>query len=140
MRQKYPDLKKALSLIEAAKDEVNFTITLRLEEASANTIVRNIYESFRMLGQALLIIRGKEIPDHISHINELIKLRVASPRPLSLLDNFRRLRHNINYYAYKSSIEDAQDILNFSKLCFEPLFKEVKAIIEDSSKKSARPR
>ena len=126
MRERKPDVKKALSLIESAKDEINFTLTLKLDKDSANTIVRNIYESFRMLGQALLIAQGKEIPDHIAHIGELIKLKIETKRPLSLLDNFRRLRHNINYYAYKSSVADAQDMINFTKICFEPLFKEVK--------------
>jgi len=133
MREKQPDIKKALSLIEAAKDEINFTLTLNLNDKSANTIVRNIYESFRMLGQALLTAKGKEIPDHISHINELIRIKIETLKPLNLLDNYRRLRHNINYYAYKSNIADAKDIINFAKLCFEPLYKEVKRKIESNS-------
>jgi len=55
MRYKRPDKKNALSLAEAAQRELNFTLKLELNEESASTIIRNIYESFRMLGDAILV-------------------------------------------------------------------------------------
>ena len=66
-------------------------------EESGSTIIRNIYESFRMLGNALLISKGIESQDYITQINELLKTKVSTSRPINLIDNLRRLRHNINY-------------------------------------------
>jgi uncharacterized protein (UPF0332 family) len=127
---KRPDIKRSLSLLESARVDFHFTLSLNLNKKSSNTIVRNIYESFRMLGEALLIAKGLEPKDHIMPINELIKLKINIPRPLNVLDNFRRLRHNINYYGYKTTIEEAQDMIDFAELSFEPLFEEIKKQIE----------
>ena len=131
MRIKKPDIKMALSLLESSKRDFYYTLSLKLSEDSANTIVRNIYESFRMLGEALLLAKGIHPEDHVLPISELIKLKINTSRPLNILDNFRRLRHNINYYGYKATIEEAENIINFSKTSFDLLFKEVKKQIEN---------
>lgn len=60
-----PDQKKAISLIRAAKLEMNFTLSLDITEDSASTILRNIYECFRMLGASLLTAEGKDFEDHV---------------------------------------------------------------------------
>ena len=132
MREKQPDIKRALSILENAKNDMNFTLSLKLSEDSSNTIVRNIYESFRMLGEALLLAKGLESKDHILPINELIKLKLNTTRPLNILDNYRKLRHNINYYGYKAKLEDAQDIINFAKYCFKIVYEKVKEEIQIS--------
>ena len=107
MRERKPDVKKALSLIESAKDEINFTLTLKLDKDSANTIVRNIYESFRMLGQALLIAKGKEIPDHITHINDdfCINRDVLT----ALRNDVRKLRDDEREHKSHDSEKDRDD-------------------------------
>lgn len=53
MRFKKPDPKNASSMIESAKKTMDFTLTLPVTEQSGMTIVRNIYECFRMIGDAL---------------------------------------------------------------------------------------
>ena len=58
MRYKRPDKKNALSIINAAEREMKFTLSLKLTEESGSTIVRNIYECFRMIGDALLVLKG----------------------------------------------------------------------------------
>ena len=58
LRYKRPDHKNALSIIEAAKRDLNFTLSIKFSDESGATIVRNIYESFRMLGDALLVAKG----------------------------------------------------------------------------------
>ena len=55
IRYKRPDTKDALSLVQAAKRQMDFTLTIEPSDDSAFTIVRNIYECFRMLGDALLV-------------------------------------------------------------------------------------
>jgi|SRR3989344_2154638 len=131
IRNKIPDKNRALSLLRSAKSDLAFTLTIKLNDDSANTIARNIYESFRMLGEALLLSKGLQSQDHILPINELIKLKISTPRPMNILDNFRRLRHDINYYGYKATIVDAQDIINFAKSCFNIAYEEVKRIINE---------
>ena len=130
IRYKVPDRKNALSIIEASKKDMSFTLTLKLAEASGTTIVRNIYESFRMLGDALLVAKGIKSQDHIEPIKELLKLKVNTSRPIYLIDNLRKLRHNINYYGYSPKLVEVEDIISLAKSCFEPLhdavLKEIK--------------
>ena len=128
-RNKFPDIKKANSLVDSAIEDIKYTLTLEINEKSSNTIVRNIYECFRMLGEALLAKKGIESKDHKAPINELISLKITTPRPLNLLDNLRRLRRNVNYYGYKSTKEDAKHAVDFTKECFHILSEEVKKII-----------
>jgi len=131
MREKISDKKKALDLIESSKKDLDFTLTLKITNESANTIIRNIYECFRMLGEALLVNKGISTSDHITMINEIINLDINSSRPLNLLDNLRRLRHNINYYAYRATKEEADNISNLAKTTFNLTFINVKKVIEN---------
>ena len=130
IRYKVPDRKNALSIIEASKKDMDFTLTLKPAEASGATIVRNIYECFRMLGDALLVAKGIKSQDHIEPIKELLKLKVTTSRPIYLIDNLRKLRHNVNYYGYIPNLAEVEDAISLAKSCFEPLhdavLKEVK--------------
>ena len=130
IRYKVPDRKNALSIIEASKRDMNYTLTLKLTEDSAATIIRNIYECFRMLGDALLVAKSIKSQDHIEPIKELLKLKVDTPRPIYLIDNLRKLRHNINYYGYSPKIIEVEDTISLAKSCFEPLLEAVLKEIE----------
>ncbi len=130
IRQKRPDVKNALSIVEAAQNDMKFTLSLQISEQSASTITRNIYESFRKIGDALLVARGVHAKDHVTPIKELLKLQVVTTRPIQLIDNLRKLRHNINYYGYNPSLPEVEDIISLAKSCFPPLVKEVLDIIK----------
>ena len=125
IRYKRPDKKNALSIVNAAKKDMKFTLTLELTEESGATIVRNIYEYFRMLGDALLVAKGIESEDHITPIKELLKLQVSTTRPISLIENLRKLRHNINYYGYSPKLIEVEDVVSLAKSCFNPLLEAV---------------
>ncbi len=125
MRQKRPDMKKALSIAEASEREMKFTLTLEPTEASGSTIVRNIYECFRMLGDALLVARGVEAHDHKIQIMELLKVDADTTRPIQVIDNLRQLRHNINYYGYKPKMIEVEDVISIADCCYKPLFEGV---------------
>lgn len=133
MREKVEDKQKALSIIESAKKDLEYTFTLKISDDSSNTIIRNVYESFRMLGEALLINKGISTSDHVMMINEILNLDIETSRPLNLLDNLRRLRHSINYYAYRANKEEAENIINLAKSNFNLVFYKIKKIIESKN-------
>ena len=130
MRQKKPDKKKALSLLASADKEMRFTLSLPISDFSSSTIVRNIYECFRKLGDALLVSRGIEAQDLIAPIRELMRLDIETPRPLNILDNMRRTRHNINYYGYVPSEEETRSHIRIAEQLFRPVYEEVKRRVE----------
>jgi hypothetical protein len=125
LRIKRPDVKNAVDMVAAAKADIEYTLTLVVTDASATTIVRNVYESYRLLGDALLVAKGISSIDHVSVIEELLKLQVELPRPIQVIDNLRRLRRNINYYGYRATALDAADIVDFTKKCSELLIAAV---------------
>lgn len=131
-RQKHPDRKNAASILDASSKQMDYTLTLESNDNSAFNIIRNIYECFRMLGDALLVSQGKLSEDHVEQIRALESLKISTDRPIRLVDNLRRMRHNINYYGYSPNKIEADDAISFAKSCFEPLLKVVKKEIENS--------
>ena len=131
MRYKRPDRKNALSILEAAERDMKYTLTIKPTPESGSTIVRNIYESFRMLVDALLVAKGIESEDPITPIKELTSLRINTKRPLNTIDNLRRLRHNINYYGYKPKQQEVEDALSIVNAIFGKLLKKIRGIISE---------
>ncbi len=127
---KIPDKERAKSVVENSISDMEYTLKLEICEKSANTIVRNIYECFRMLGESILLIKGIKQIDHIHSVDEILKLKIETQKSLGLLENLRRLRNNINYYGYKANIYDAKEAINLAKTCFAPILKEVNKLIE----------
>jgi len=126
LRYKRPDKKNALSIIEAAKRDMKFTLSLKVNEESAATIARNIYECFRMLGDSIMVAEGMQSEDHITPIKELMKINVITLRPINLIENLRGLRHNINYYGYRPSLDEIKDVISVANSLFEPLYDAIK--------------
>jgi uncharacterized protein (UPF0332 family) len=131
MRYKRPDAKNALSLVEAARRKMRFTLSLELTEDSAATIASNIYESFRMLGDALFVKMGVMQRDHKEVIEELVKLEVDTQRPTQSIKNLRQLRHNINYYGYEPRLPEVEDAIDIAELCFDSLAEKVENTIHE---------
>ena len=132
IRHKKPDSKNSQSILSSAEKEMMFTLSLQTNEMSASTIVRNIYECFRKLGDALLIAQGIESRDHLEPLKELMKISVKADRPTGILENLRKIRHNINYYGYNPSIDEVNDSVNIAKTLFPPILKEIKKKITSS--------
>ena len=129
IRKRLPDKFKAQSMITAAEAQINFTRTINPTAESSFTIVRNVYESFRMLGDALLLIHGKEASEkghHVEMINELLTLKVETKRPIQVLLNLKDLRNKINYNGYMPTLEEAKEALSIIDACFQPLVKTIK--------------
>ena len=129
-RLTHPDRKNAQSILDAAVKQMKYTRTLTPTDESAFNIVRNIYECFRMLGDALLIAQGIKSTDHLTPLNELMKLKVETGRPARLIDKLRKMRDNINYYGYVPKKAEAEDAISFAAACFEPLLNTARAEVE----------
>ncbi len=132
MRKRMPDKSKANSLISASEKEITYLEKLKAEPEAASTIIRGIYENFRRLGEALLISKGLE-GDHEETIGALLQLPARTMRPIQVLDNLRRLRHDINYQGYLPSQADLDDVLSIKKACWKPVLEEVKRQINQNS-------
>jgi len=131
MRTKRIDNKDALSLLEEANNQMIFTIKMPISVESSFNIVRNVYECFRMLGDALLISKGLESTDHIEPIKAIIEIKdINTKRSLNVLDNMRIMRHNINYNGYSPTIKETEDVIDFAKLCFNETYLYLKKKVE----------
>ena len=126
MREKHPDKKNAQSILDASERQMKYTLTLAPTDESAFNIIRNIYECFRMIGDALLVSIGKKTEDHIEQIRILESIDVTTERPIMLIDNLRRMRHNINYYGYSPKKIESEDAISLVKSCFYKLLSKVK--------------
>jgi len=133
MRQRQADINKAKSMASAAAKDMRFILSLKPSEDAGSTIVRGVYENFRLLGDALLISQGIEAEDHIETIDALMRLKVSASRPLGVLDNLRRLRHSVNYRGYRPSVTEIEDTISVARALFEPLKKKVLKQLEGSS-------
>jgi len=125
MRHKQPDKKNAQSMIASAKKTMDYTLTLSINEQSAVTITRNIYECFRMLGDAILAGKGIPSQDHILPIKEISQLAIDAKRPIALVDNLRLLRHNINYNGYNPTLAEVNDAISLAKACFYKAYESI---------------
>ena len=125
-RIKHMDRKNALSIIQAAEREMHYTLKLQTTDESAFNIIRNVYECFRMLGDASLVSKGLLSQDHVEQIKELESMPIKTERPIGIIDSLRKLRHNINYYGYIPSKAEAEDAISIAKACFNPLLEFIK--------------
>ena len=130
VRIKKPDKKRALSIVNAAERELEFTFGLLVNDESAFNIIRNVYECFRMLGDAILISKGIVSRNHSEQIRVLETIQVKTERPIKLVSTLKNIRHNINYYGYIPSKAEAEDAISIAKACFYPILKLLKEEIE----------
>ena len=128
-RQKKPDPYEAKSMLSAAKQDMAYVLSLPVTAQGSQTILRSLYEDFRSVGNALLIAEGIEESDHVPMIKRVIALQVTTPRPIGVLENFRRLRHDVNYRGYVPTLADVQDFADFAKSCWKPVLEEAERII-----------
>ncbi len=128
-RQKKPDPFEAKSMLAAAKQDMAYVLSLPVAAEGSQTIIRSLYEDFRSVGNALLIAEGTEESDHVPMIKRVMMLQVKTPRPIGALDNFRRLRHDVNYRGYVPTLADVQDFVDFAKACWKPVIAEAERIV-----------
>lgn len=130
-REIVPDKMKAKGFVLRAEKDMKVVLEMSRVKGSTNLIIRDIYECFRMLGEALLILKGIKSEGHILPINELIKFSETRGHNLRVLDSLRRLRHNINYYAYSATESEGEEVLHIANKYFNILSHKILKKIEE---------
>ena len=136
IRRRVPDLVKARSMLNAAVIDMGFVEKLHVKSEAAQSIVRSVYENFRILGDALLTAQGFETvgaDHHAQMIDALTKLGIQTQRPLLLLHELRKIRHKVNYEGYIPTEEELKDILAIKEALWQPVLAKVKQLIEGKS-------
>ncbi len=134
IRLRTPDKAKAKSMVFAAELDMDFISGLPVTIKSAQSIIRGIYENFRILGDALLTAQGFKtsgIDHHTQMIDALIRLDIKTARPLVLLKELKKMRHQINYNGYVPTENDAKYVVELKATFWADVLSEVKKQIEN---------
>lgn len=133
IRDRIPNKPKARSMVKAAIEDMEFIDTLPKKPQAAQTIIRTIYENFRSLGDAIMTAQGFEAvgaDHHFEMIDALVKLKIKTPRSLSLLHEMRKLRHKINYEGHIPTQEELLYVISVKESLWQPVLLEVKKLID----------
>ena len=126
LRYKQKDTEKIKSMINSAEINAKVTRTIKLNNDTATLIFREIYESIRQLGDAKLGLLGFEPGNHEVSMEVLKEFDIKDKVKLNLLDRFKKTRHDINYRGFRTSISQAEEILEFWDKCGEEILKVLK--------------
>lgn len=118
-------------MLEAARIDMKFVLSLPRTEASAITLISRMYENFRTVGNALLRAEGIEAKDHDPQIQRAIRMNIATPRPLRLLENLKRMRKNINYHGFMPGQAELDDFADFADKCWNLVLKDAERTIKN---------
>ena len=108
-----PDKEKAKSLIEIAEDRIKFSIR-DLDEKTANYIFEDYYSSILELAQALVILDGYKINNHVCFgffLRDVLKKEDL----FRLFDNCRYKRNSLIYYGKRMDFNTAKDAMEKAK-------------------------
>lgn len=122
LRNRQLDLERIKSMIDSAEINVNVIRDIKINDDTATLVFREIYESIRQLGDAKLWLMGYEPQNHEVSMEVLKEFDIEDKVKLNSLDRLKKIRHDINYRGFRSSIKQAEEILEFwNKCCIEML-------------------
>ena len=108
-----PDKEKAKSLIETAEDRIKFLIR-SLNEKTANYIFEDYYSSILELAQALVILDGYKINNHVC-LGFFLRDVLEKENLFRLFDDCRYKRNSLVYYGKRMDFETAKDAIEKAK-------------------------
>ncbi len=117
LRNKQKDIEKIKAMINSAEINARVTNSITLNGDTATLIFREIYESIRQLGDAKWGILCFEPGNHEVSIEILKEFDIKDKIRLNLLDRFKKIRHDINYRGFRTSISQTEEILDFWNKC-----------------------
>ena len=120
-----PDKEKAKSLIETAEERIKYSAK-ELNEKTANFVFEDYYSSVLELAQAIVLLRGYKVANHICmgfFIRDILKKEDL----FRLFDDCRFKRNSLVYYGKRMDFETAKEAIEKSKR----LMKELRGIIKE---------
>ena len=117
LRNRQQDLEKIKSMISSAEVNAKVTQDIKVNDNTATLVFREIYESIRQLGDAKLWLIGYEPQNHEVSMEILKEFNIKEKVKLNSLDRLKKIRHDINYRGFRSSIEQTKEILEFWNKC-----------------------
>lgn len=124
------DNERVKSIISSAEKNADFTKTIAITEKSSDLIFREIYESIRQLGDAKLWLLGYEPRTHEVSLDILKDLDIKDKLKLNSLDRFKKIRHDLNYRGFSTTLEQAKEIIEFWNKCGKEIIKILKKDLE----------
>lgn len=119
-----PDAQRAKALIETAKARIKANSAMPVTEENSNFIFEAHYTSALEYLQALVLIQGFRISNHLC-IGYYIKDMLKEQKLFTIFDNCRKERNALTYYGKFLRHEIA-----------EKRIKELKVLIDDIGKKT----
>lgn len=126
LKNKQRDIEKIKAMISSAEINAKVTLSIKLDENTATLIFREIYESIRQLGDAKWGFLNFEPGNHEVSMEILKEFNIKDKIKLNSLDRFKKIRHDINYRGFRTSISQTEEILLFWNKCGEEILKMLK--------------
>ena len=123
LRNKQKDIEKIKAMINSAGINAKVAKSIKLNEETATLIFREIYESIRQLGDAKWGLLGFEPGNHEVSMEILKEFDIKNKVKLNSLDRFKKIRHDVNYRGFRTSIPQTEEILEFWNTCGEEILK-----------------
>ena len=117
LRIRQPDNERIKSLIKSAEIDADAAKQIALSDATANIIFKSLYDAIRQLADAQWWLQGYEPEDHKTALESLNELSIKEKTKLNFLDRFRRIRNDASYRGFRISVLQAQEMIDFWKLC-----------------------
>ncbi len=130
LRNKQKDNEKIKAIINSAEINVRAAKSIKLGGDTATLIFREIYESIRQLGDAKWEILGFEPGNHEVSMEILKEFDIKNKVKLNSLDRFKKMRHDINYRGFRTSLSQTEEILDFWNKCGEEIIRILKKDLE----------
>jgi len=120
-RKVSPDVKRAESLIETAKERIS--LIKEINEKNCNFVFEDYYTSLLELLQALTFKKGFNVLNHIClgyYLRDILKREEL----YLIFDDIRYKRNSLTYYGKRMDFDTAKDAIERCKRIFENIEEE----------------
>jgi|SRR3989338_2221413 len=122
-----PNKSKALSLLEISDIKEESVHAAEFDEKSINAYLPLAYDSLREALEALCLILGYNVTNHIC-LGELL-VELIPHFDYASFDRFRYARNGINYYGKKIGLEEGKELIKKIFIMKKSIQKEIEARI-----------
>lgn len=126
IRNRQKDIEKIKSIINSVEINIRVVKEIKINEDTATLIFREIYESIRQLGDVKWWLLGYEPLNHEVSMEILKDFDIKDKIKLNSLERFKKIRRDVNYRGFRTTIHQTEEIIDFWKKCGEEILKILK--------------